>query len=288
MEEVSLEEGDFDVSHQDWVVVNITHTHMSPPSKEAGVRFGGVYPSDLNNLNTSSLAKNYAKKLFGLDDRLTILTLKRFQWLLLVKEPSLLTNKTYIGSKIKLNLEKFKRGALEGDRALELLKENTNSKTESNPAPESNPTPLTTEEEYGDYTYPPSLKRADQRFAAVIFVPDASTDDPSLAEPMIAFLATFPTESLCINWIKKVGSKRIKDFNIDCVSMYEWLYPLSAGAKVKQEYRDPLLNNIMKSQKHKNEMNQVWGEMTKEMFEQLCAGSRDENLVEEPHENKKL
>ena len=110
----------------------------------------------------------------------------------------------------------------------------------------------------GVFRFPRSCEVRGQMFAAVIFISDKNYQNRKpnptgyVEEPLFLFLQAFDTEDKCIKYIKKFSKKsEIKDYHVDCVSMYELLYPKDVdrhGDKIRKEWRggdqNAIMNNI--------------------------------------------
>lgn len=99
--------------------------------------------------------------------------------------------------------------------------------------------------------FPDTFRISDQRFAAVIFVPDLTAvradDDP---EPLFRFLRAFGTIEACEAYVERVAQHHYSDYHIDIVDMYEMLFPTEVKAKdIDETFRHGELTNIIKRQK---------------------------------------
>jgi len=105
------------------------------------------------------------------------------------------------------------------------------------------------------FRFPRECEIRGQNFAAVIFIHDKNYQSRKpnpkdyVEEPLALILQLFDTEEKTIKYIKKFAKKQeIKDFHIDCVNMYDILYPKDAereNDKVRKEWRDSQQNDIM-------------------------------------------
>lgn len=98
-----------------------------------------------------------------------------------------------------------------------------------------------------DVAYPDNCRLSDQRFAAVIFIPDYVTtskhEDP---EPLFMFLRAFSTLAACEAYAERIAHAHYSEYNIDVVDLYEWLWPTQVRSKdLKEQYRNSELAQII-------------------------------------------
>lgn len=101
--------------------------------------------------------------------------------------------------------------------------------------------------------YPASLMIANQRYAAVIFVLDEHPDaikGKRDSEPMFMVLRMYEDREAAEKDIRDDLSLTIREFAIDVVDLYEFLFPDAVDqSEIETEYRDPELNSIMKAKR---------------------------------------
>jgi hypothetical protein len=90
-----------------------------------------------------------------------------------------------------------------------------------------------------------------QSFAIISIIQDTTTDDLSLQQPAIILWNYTETEAEARTLITEELSTTIKDVCLDVVSMYEWavIPTFQEIQKVDEAWRDPKLDDIMKSKK---------------------------------------
>lgn len=111
-----------------------------------------------------------------------------------------------------------------------------------------------------------------QRFCVVSVLPDTKEADPDSQQPAVCVWDVFDTEEEARAHAKNVLSKKVFDYHLDVVAMYEWLFPTNLDlSQVVEEYRNEDLSRIM--QHRKTEKERV------ENFVRLCE-HRDEAVPE--------
>jgi len=102
-----------------------------------------------------------------------------------------------------------------------------------------------------DVVFPETCRIYDQRFAAVIFIPDliarSRHEDP---EPLFMFLRAFSTQEACEAYAERIAQPHYSEYSVDVVDMYEWLWPTDIRSKdIKEQYRHGELAQIMERAK---------------------------------------
>ena len=105
-------------------------------------------------------------------------------------------------------------------------------------------------------TIPVAAEVRMQRFAIVSVIHDEdkkTSDEPDLQEPALLVWEVCETESEAEDIIKTQLGRRVSDVHLDVVAMYEWLFPTQVDlSRVKEEYRDPKLDELMKYRKEEH------------------------------------
>lgn len=121
--------------------------------------------------------------------------------------------------------------------------------------------------------YPQSLMIPGQTHMAVAFVLD---EDPAVikgrkdSEPMFMALRVYDDEGKGKEDVKEDLSLQIREFSIDVVDMYQFLYPDSVNqTEIDTEYRDPELNKIMKAKREEPKNVQKFKKLMKQKKKEI-------------------
>lgn len=277
----------FEIPGQKWFIWNPTHTNIRPFSMEAGFRICGVFGKQLSCIK-------HGQKVMQ-DQRLTVAFSHRSMWNIVVRDVDRIQDEDYKRNKIKLLLDLHSKDREKSDKEFEekiqsARSEGEKAATKPSKAKSSRERKASERQKVrwgaikshrrkvieqakqenpnieDDFVFPRQLEVRGQTHAAVIILDDLTETSPEKKEPIWKFLGAFKDEDACRDWITSVAKDVITDFHIDCVTMYEFLFPFDVSKhkdKIREEYRDPELNNVMN--RRKTEKNKV------KSFEQWCA-----------------
>ena len=113
-----------------------------------------------------------------------------------------------------------------------------------------------------DFPYPERLKVANQKFAAVIFIPDNTKEAKEEKEPVMVWLRNFNSIDEFVQWMEAGAKDMLRNFEVECVDLYERLWPVKRARDIergmpaengngnalshrKVKYGDEELNTIM-------------------------------------------
>lgn len=100
---------------------------------------------------------------------------------------------------------------------------------------------------------PDRCKVRNQRYAVVIFVNDLVVPEGEVPEPLFMFLRAFASSAQASAYVEYVAQPAYKDFYIDIVDLYEWLFPLSVDRDaLREEYSNPELQKMIQATKVTN------------------------------------
>lgn len=103
-----------------------------------------------------------------------------------------------------------------------------------------------------------------QRFAVVSILGDVEEADQDLKQPGVCIYEVFDSEAEAKTYVREVLGKRVLNYNLDVVALYEWLFPTNVDLnQVEEEYRVSELTEIMNHRKKEGQ--------NVEAFRQLCA-----------------
>ena len=104
----------------------------------------------------------------------------------------------------------------------------------------------------------PAALRGTQRFGVVCFVRDTvSSEEDEPARFLFSYYGGFETEEECDAYIRTAMSLDVTEFDIDVVSLNEWVFPqhVSGHMMQREEFRNPELHNII--QQHKSQPSRI-------------------------------
>jgi hypothetical protein len=214
---------------------------------------------------------------------MTVLLVPRQRWQLLCKTKERLLNKQYKQEKINTILSNYKnkikceiehinkwsqdpqcgRLRVSSDRVAKnhqttrtlALKAHRKKQIED----EIKTNPSSYESIVNVFSLPDELKIPEQKYAAIIIINDNTMKCIEDREDIYLFLCTFKSEKKCMKWIKEYAVNYIKNYTIECVKMYEWIFPsiiIEKRNKIKEIYRESELNNIIEH--HKSNCNNIF------------------------------
>ncbi len=297
------EKRQFEDPTQKVVVVNIAHRNQRPKKDRPALRLLGVFDSDRD-------ADEYIREAAPLLVGCNMWKLPMMRWMILCKNTDRQQDGLYTMSKIETlkvlyQEDKAKREAdfahnraarKQGDVNQSLEKQKAAQREKHNKKSSSRLKALrqkarTAQQKQGIHAdaelnevttsgtnnVPASLIRRKQDYVVVSWMRDVSksavlgSDDP---EPCCIVWRFFATYELACEWVKDVGSQYVRDFDLEVVDNYEWLFPEDVERdKITEMYRHAEQNAVMLQRK---------AEATKVLnFEQWCQEKKVEVPVTE-------
>jgi hypothetical protein len=102
-----------------------------------------------------------------------------------------------------------------------------------------------------------------QHFAVVSVLHDHAEPVPDEQQPGVCIWAVFDTEKEALAHVRENLSKKVFEYHLDIVALYEWLFPTNVDlSQLEEEYRTPELDEIMRHRKKEKE--------NVENFRRLC------------------
>jgi hypothetical protein len=92
-----------------------------------------------------------------------------------------------------------------------------------------------------------------QRFAVISLLPDHTEPDPDKQQPGFCLWAAFDTDEEAKTYARDVVSKKVLDFDLDVVGMYEWIHPTRLNLdELEETYRSDELTELMRRRKRQS------------------------------------
>ena len=274
--EIKHQFSSFDDVSQKWLVVNFAHRDQRPKKDRPSLRFLGVFE---NAQDADDYIKEAAPQLVGCN----MWKVELGKWLIVCKnmarqqDPEYTTNKIehmkqlYAFDKVRRdadfnkNKEEQKQGAKDlsvdtkrleaaGKRKKKLSSRlralRAKAKGSGNPRQDERLNDVSTP---GTSDVPTHLLRRKQDYVAVSWMRDITkvvnqgSDDP---EPCCIVWRVFATYDMATEWVRGMGSRYIRDYDLEIVDNYEWLFPEDVDRdKIQEAYRNPEQNRIMLQRK---------------------------------------
>jgi hypothetical protein len=278
-----------------WMVINVSHVGVRPYSTEPGVRMCGAFVHKAE-------ASAHGKRLHAQDPRLTVFTVRRGEWFPLLRTIDHYLRPGYGDAKRAALLERHREMRAAADREFqENVAQRKTGKTPLDRPRRPGAERRRAEKERAKaralrammesrvqqqqqqqqtsaaraapclpvrdtMKFPRDLEVRSQRYAVVAFLQDSTARYPENAEPLFMWIACFDDQARARAWIDAAGAPLVAQHNIECVDLYEWLWPLSVERNrdnIPEHHLNPTLNAIMN--RRKIEKNKV------RSFKEWCA-----------------
>lgn len=268
--------GTFEDSSQRFLVVNFAHRDQRPKKDRPALRILGAFESEAE-------ADDYIRTAAPLLVGCNMWKLETMRWFMVCKNMMRQQDSSYTLSKIDVlkslfladkarrdkefadmraakqqgktdqSLEKQKqKGKEQRQKKLSSRLKALQAKARETKGMRSDPT-INETTTAGTNGVPPSLIQRKQDYCVVSWMRDVTkpaiqcSDDP---EPACIVWRLFPTYELAKEWMQGMGSQRIRDFDMEVVDTYEWLFPEDVDREKMQEmYRHSEQNKVMLQRK---------------------------------------
>ncbi|MDE2590650.1 MAG: hypothetical protein KGL95_13410, partial [Patescibacteria group bacterium] len=220
---------------QQFIHVNICSKDVPPKADQPGIRLCGAWPTAQHVHDRVIQLKNM--------DNSTHLCWPSQKWRLLVSSIDHL-NPEYVKQKKKQLLKKYKCLRDQANKIFQTKDIDAEITIEhKEPADD---TSINTERQTAVQStimqFSSELRLAEQRYAAVIFVPDLISG----TEPLFRFLKAFASLEECETYATLTSKYVLPQYNIDVVDMYEWLWPTLVDPNdLNESWQNPILDGIM-------------------------------------------
>ena len=277
----------FQDPNQAVVMLNITHRNQRPKSKLPGFRICGAFK------NVDELKKQ-VKRVGGLDayGRASLLKAEtHLKFLICTDFEKKQQNPTYVMNKIaeiskkythmldfhdqefEQNKQQKKQGTTglsnkEKIKKLTSRKELLDKKFDKESSSQSQSSSSSDETDPNVLSISSGVRK--QEVAVVTIFNDMSEpvlngiEDP---EPVVIVWGCFENDTQAYHYIKNTASRYVKKSMLDVVNMYEWVYPTLIEENIdnlKEEFRHPTVNKLMKAKKQKKSEVKSYEEWLKE------------------------
>jgi len=269
----------FEDTSQKWVVVNFAHRNQRPKKDRPALRFLGAF-------ETSVEADKYIEQATPLLTGCNMWKLPLQGWMIVCKTMARQQDAMYTSSKIEMlkqlymadkskrnaefskNKEEKKQGEINEslEKQSKLAKEKHKKKVSSRLRAlracgkngrkvngMRNSEDLNEVSSLGTNNVPASLIQRKQEYVVVSWMRDISrthlngSDDP---EPCCIVWRLFATYDMARDWMMGIGSQYIRDFDLEVVDNYEWLFPEDVDRdKIQEQYRHAEQNKVMLQRK---------------------------------------
>jgi hypothetical protein len=271
---LSVNRLDFEDPDQQWVVVNIAHKGQRPIRERPALRMFGAFSTEQDAVAYSNMA---ASDLNGCN----MWKMKMRQWFLLCKTQDRQVDGEYSRQKVEAlkrihladrarrdaefakNRETRKQGETEQSllkQAQKLAREKKKSKVSTRlklmlerkkhggPASLLGNSSLN-QSSIGTNEVPTQLIRRKQDHVVVSFMRDTTKavqqgrEDP---EPACIVWRSFAVYEHAVEWVRGAGARFVRDYDLEIVDNFEWLYPEDVDrAQVQESWRHAEQNKIM-------------------------------------------
>lgn len=251
---------------QKFIVFSLSHEDFAPRSenvKNPAVCIYGAFP-------TQEEATEYAVNMVGpTHPGISILLDETHKWIVAVKNPSNLSNASFVDEHRKLLLEKH-RSMLHTN--LKEFEENVAEKKTGDAkkvATKTEDEARVPDKKTKSHKISNQLDVRGQKLAVVSFV----KDDADVPQFLFKIYAIFEKEEESNAYIRNVCGDKVQDFDIDVVSTCEWLFPQNMTYQNvnKEIFRSEELDRIMSS--HRNQPKEV--ERFKETMKETKSNVED-------------